>query len=131
VISPPAKPNTRYVGDITYLPVGDGQFLYLATVFNLCSKRLVGLSLADHMRTDLVTDALQAASAARGGDGLSRAVFHSDNGAIYGHVMSRCSATSASWCQLSECDSGTTTQSLNVFPSHGSKSSAPGISIAV
>jgi hypothetical protein len=76
-----AKPNTRYVGDITYLPVGNGQFLYLATVLDLCSKRLVGWSIADHMRTDLVTDALQAAAAARGGGGLVGAVFHSDNGA--------------------------------------------------
>ncbi|MDT7648174.1 MAG: hypothetical protein QOC75_5174 [Pseudonocardiales bacterium] len=78
-----AKPNTRYVGDITYLPVGNGQFLYLATVLDLCSKRLVGWSIADHMRTDLVTDALQAAAAARGGGGLVGAVFHSDNGAQY------------------------------------------------
>jgi transposase InsO family protein len=78
-----AKSNTRYVGDITYLPVGNGQFLYLATVLDLCSKRLVGWSIADHMRTDLVTDALRAAAAARGGGGLVGAVFHSDNGAQY------------------------------------------------
>jgi transposase InsO family protein len=76
------KPNTRYVGDITYLPVGDGQFLYLATVLDLCSKRLVGWSIADHMRTELVTDALKAAAAARGGS-LDGAIFHSDNGAQY------------------------------------------------
>jgi hypothetical protein len=83
-----AKPNTRYVGDITYLPVGNGQFLYLATVLDLCSKRLVGWSIADHMRTDLVTDALQAAAAARGGGGLVGAVFHSDNGAQGGFQWS-------------------------------------------
>jgi transposase InsO family protein len=41
-----ATPNTRYVGDNTYLPVGDGQFLYLATVLDLCSKRLVRAGLA-------------------------------------------------------------------------------------
>jgi transposase InsO family protein len=35
-------PNTKYVGDITYLPIGGGQFLYLATVLDLCSKRLAG-----------------------------------------------------------------------------------------
>jgi transposase InsO family protein len=78
-----AKPNTRYVGDITYLPVGNGQFLYLATVLDLCSKRLAGWSIADHMRTELVTDALKAAAAARGAAGLRGAVFHSDNGAQY------------------------------------------------
>jgi transposase InsO family protein len=76
------SPNMKYVGDITYLPVGDGQFLYLATVLDLCSKRLVGWSIADHMRTELVTDALKAAAAARGGS-LDGAIFHSDNGAQY------------------------------------------------
>lgn len=74
-------PNTKHVGDITYLPVGNGQFLYLATVLDLCSQRLAGWSIADHMRTELVTDALKAAAAARGADGLRGAVFHSDNGA--------------------------------------------------
>jgi transposase InsO family protein len=78
-----AQPNTRYVGDITYLPVGNGEFLYLATVLDLCSKRLAGWSIADHMRTELVTDALKAAAAARGAGGLAGAVFHSDNGAQY------------------------------------------------
>ncbi|CAM5489373.1 Putative transposase InsK for insertion sequence element IS150 [Streptomyces hirsutus] len=76
-------PNTRYVGDITYLPIGDGQFLYLATVLDLCSKRLAGWSIADHMRTSLVTDALKAAAAVRGAGGLHGAIFHSDNGAQY------------------------------------------------
>ena len=76
-------PNTRYVGDITYLPVGNGQFLYLATVLDLCSKRLAGWSIADHMRTELITDALKAAAAARGAGGLHGAIFHSDNGAQY------------------------------------------------
>jgi transposase InsO family protein len=75
-----SEPNTKYVGDITYLPVGDGQFLYLATVLDLCSKRLAGWAIADHMRTELVTDALEAAARTRGGD-LAGAVFHSDNGA--------------------------------------------------
>ncbi|MBT2428030.1 IS3 family transposase, partial [Streptomyces sp. ISL-112] len=76
-------PNSRYVGDITYLPVGNGQFLYLATVLDLCSKRLAGWSIAGHMRTELVTDALKAAAAARGAGGLRGATFHSDNGAQY------------------------------------------------
>lgn len=76
-----SAPNIRYVGDITYLPVGDGQFLYLATVLDLHSKRLAGWSIADHMRTGLVTDALRAAVAVRGASGLDGAIFHSDNGA--------------------------------------------------
>jgi transposase InsO family protein len=75
-------PNQKYVGDITYLPVGEGRFLYLATVLDLCSKRLVGWSIADHMRTGLIADALRAAAGTRGGD-LRGAIFHSDNGAQY------------------------------------------------
>jgi transposase InsO family protein len=75
-------PNQRYVGDITYLPVGDGEFLYLATVIDLCSRRLAGWSIADHMRTGLVTDALEAAARTRGGR-LDGAIFHSDHGAQY------------------------------------------------
>ncbi len=76
-----SAPNTKYVGDITYLPVGDGDFLYLATVIDCFSRRLVGWSIADHMRTSLVTDALRAAAATRGS--LAGAVFHSDHGAQY------------------------------------------------
>ena len=74
-------PNTKYVGDITYLPCGGGQFLYLATVIDCYSRRLVGWSIADHMRTDLVTDALRAAARERGT--LAGAVFHADHGAQY------------------------------------------------
>lgn len=65
------KPNAKYVGDITCLPIGNGRFLHLATVLDLRSKRLAGLSNADHMRTSLVTDVLRAAARARGGDGDS------------------------------------------------------------
>ncbi len=77
-------PNQRYVGDITYLPLADGQNLYLATVIDCYSRRLVGWSLADHMRTSLVEDALKAAAATRGGGrALAGAIFHSDHGSVY------------------------------------------------
>ena len=72
----------RYVGDITYLPVADGTTLYLATCIDLGSRKLAGWSMADHMRTELVADALTAAWRARGGN-LREAVFHSDHGAVY------------------------------------------------
>ncbi|MEV1175582.1 IS3 family transposase [Nonomuraea sp. NPDC049784] len=75
------EPNQRYVGDITYLPIGDGEFLYLATVLDLHSRRLAGWSIADHMRTELVTDALRAAAVTRGS--LHGTIFHSDHGAQY------------------------------------------------
>jgi len=74
-----AAVNQRYVGDITYLPVGESGFLYLATVIDLHSRRLAGWAIADHMRTDLVIDALTAAARTRGS--LDEAIFHSDHGA--------------------------------------------------
>jgi len=74
-------PNRRYVGDITYLPF-DGGNLYLATVIDCYSRRLVGWSIAEHMRTDLISDALRAAQQQRGS--LHGAIFHSDHGAQYG-----------------------------------------------
>ncbi|MCC2280999.1 IS3 family transposase [Streptomyces sp. ET3-23] len=75
------RPNTKYVGDITYLSVGGGKFCYLATVIDLCSRRLAGWAVADHMRTELVTDALAAAVRTRGS--LAGAVMHTDHGAQY------------------------------------------------
>jgi len=74
-------PNQRYVGDITYLPVGERGFLYLATVIDLHSRRLAGWAIADHMRTELVLDALHAAQRTRGS--LDGAIFHADHGAQY------------------------------------------------
>ena len=74
-------PNRRYVGDITYLPLADGNNLYLATVIDCYSRRLAGWSVADHMRTELVEDALKAAAATRGS--LAGAIFHSDHGSQY------------------------------------------------
>jgi transposase InsO family protein len=75
------EPNLKYMGDITYLPVGDGEFLYLATVIDCFSRRVVGWSIADHMRTELVADALKNAARTRGS--LDGAIFHSDHGAQY------------------------------------------------
>ncbi len=74
-------PNAKYVGDITYLPCADGTNLYLATVIDCFSRRLVGWSIADHMRTELVAHALLAAAATRGT--LAGAIFHSDHGGQY------------------------------------------------
>lgn len=85
------QPNTTYVGDITYLPYGQkGEFLYLATVIDVCSKRLAGWSIADHMRTSLVEDALESAAANRGS--LEGALMHSDHGRQYtsSYFQARC-----------------------------------------
>jgi len=75
------EPNRRYVGDITYLPIADGSNLYLATVIDCFSRRLAGWAIAEHMRTNLIGDALSAAEAMRGS--LLGAIFHSDHGAQY------------------------------------------------
>lgn len=76
-----AQINTRYVGDITYLPLATGGNLYLATVIDCCSRRVTGWAIAEHMRTELVADALTAAAALRGS--LTGAVFHTDHGSQY------------------------------------------------
>lgn len=77
----PTAPNVTWCGDITYLRTGEG-WLYLATVIDLFSRRVIGWSLAEHMRTSLVADALETAVATRGGhvDGV---IFHSDRGCQY------------------------------------------------
>jgi putative transposase len=73
-------PGTRLVGDITYLKTGEG-WLYLATVIDLATRMVTGWQLASHMRTSLVTDALQMA--VTHGHVTPGAVFHSDRGAQY------------------------------------------------
>lgn len=76
------RPDEKWCGDITYVPVGESGFVYLATVIDLFSGRLVGWSIAGHMRAELVRDALSAAVAARGGD-VSGVIFHTDRGSQY------------------------------------------------
>lgn len=73
--------NRVLVGDITYLPIADGANMYLATVIDCFSRKLVGFAIANHMRTELVEEALENASHLRGG--LDGAIFHSDHGSVY------------------------------------------------
>ncbi|WP_306312099.1 IS3 family transposase [Streptomyces hydrogenans] len=73
-----AAVNTKYVGDITYLPVSGTKPLYLAAVIDLASRRPAGWAIADHMRTELVIDVLAAAERTRGS--LAGAVIHTDHG---------------------------------------------------
>jgi transposase InsO family protein len=74
-------PDTVYVGDITYLPTGEG-WLYLAIVLDLCSRAVVGWSMADHMRAELVNQALAMAICQRQPEaGL---IMHTDRGSQYG-----------------------------------------------
>ena len=74
----PGQPNRAWVQDITYIWTGEG-WLYLASVIDLGSRRLLGYSMADHMRTELVIDALNAAITARNGD-VAGVIAHADRG---------------------------------------------------
>jgi transposase InsO family protein len=72
--------DTAWCGDITYVRTWEG-WLYLATEIDFESRRVVGFAMADHMRADLVTDALQMAiDLRRPTTGL---IFHSDRGSQY------------------------------------------------
>ena len=73
-------PGTKLVGDITYIRTWQG-WLYLATVIDCCTREVVGWSMADHMRTSLVCDAITMAVGR--GSLKPDAIFHSDRGAQY------------------------------------------------
>ena len=74
------QPGTKLVGDITYIKTWAG-WLYLATVIDCCTRQVVGWSMADHMRTSLVCDAITMAAGR--GSVQPGAVFHSDRGSQY------------------------------------------------
>lgn len=79
----PGAPDVAWCQDITYIPTGEG-WLFLASVLDLGSRRLLGYSMADHMRTELVLDALDMAVAARGGDDAVEGIIcHADRGSQY------------------------------------------------
>lgn len=71
----------KWCGDITYVQAG-GTWLYLACVLDVCSRRVLGWSMATHMRTELVVDALKMAVATRGGS-VTGVIFHADRGSQY------------------------------------------------
>ncbi|CAM5236367.1 hypothetical protein GCM10010329_61550 [Streptomyces spiroverticillatus] len=83
--------DEKWCGDITYVQVG-GTWLYLACVLDICSRRVLGYSMASHMRTELVIDALKMAVMTRGGH-VGGVIFHADRGSQY---------TSAAFAQV--CD---------------------------
>jgi transposase InsO family protein len=73
-------PDTRWCGDVTYVRTWDG-WAYVATVIDLYSRAVVGWAAADHMRTSLVTDALDMAITRR--QPPAGVIFHSDRGSQY------------------------------------------------
>ncbi|MCW5891347.1 MAG: DDE-type integrase/transposase/recombinase [bacterium] len=74
-------PDVLWVGDITYVRTWEG-WLYLATVLDVFSRRVLGFALADPMRAELVGEALEMAVATRGGH-VAGVIFHSDRGCQY------------------------------------------------
>ena len=76
----PPGPNQVWVGDITYIQTGEG-WVYLATVIDLWSRKVVGWETSDSMETGLVITALERACASRvRPEGV---IFHSDRGSQY------------------------------------------------
>ncbi len=76
----PSAPDRLYVADITQHRTGEGWF-YLAVVLDCFSRRVVGWAMADHIRAELVVDALQMALWNRRPD--PGAIHHSDHGSTY------------------------------------------------
>ena len=75
-----SKPDTKWVGDITYIPTDEG-WLYAAIVKDLCSKKVVGYAFSDHIDSNLTSAALElAVMREQPPNGL---IFHSDRGVQY------------------------------------------------
>jgi putative transposase len=75
-----AEPNRVWTADVTYVPTWQG-FLYLAVVLDVFSRRIVGWAMAEHMRTELVSDALAMAIHQRRPQ--AGVIHHSDKGSQY------------------------------------------------
>jgi transposase InsO family protein len=77
-----AVPNQAWAGDVTYIPTEEG-WLFLAVVMDLFSRRIVGWSMQDNMRSEIVIDALEMAWFQRSPDKNGGLIFHSDRGSQY------------------------------------------------
>jgi len=84
---PPDSIDQLWVGDITYVPLLGGDFLYLAMLMDRFSRRIVGWDLQDHMRESLVLAALRAAVALR--QPRPGLIHHTDRGGQYAGVEYR------------------------------------------
>lgn len=77
----PEMINQVWVGDITYIPLSEGGFLYLSVWMDLCSRKIVGWDLQDHLRESLVLASLVKAKSAR--KVLPGLLIHSDRAGQY------------------------------------------------
>ncbi len=92
-----AMPNQIWAGDVTYIPTEEG-WLYLSVVIDLFSRRIVGWSMRDDMRSEIVVDALEMAWYQRSPGKDSGLIFHSDRGSQYAShefnaVLKECAIT--------------------------------------
>ncbi len=83
----PLKPNEVWVGDITYIPMAGGSFLYLAVWLDLYSRRIVGWCLENHMQEELILTAFKRALAGR--EVPKGMIVHSDRGGQYAGTVFR------------------------------------------
>ena len=74
------RPGTKVVGDVTYIRTWEG-WLYLASLIDCCTREVIGYAMADHMRTELVLDAVEMAM--RNGRLQPDCIMHSDRGTQY------------------------------------------------
>jgi transposase InsO family protein len=101
---PPEEINQVWVGDISYVPLRAGNFLYLAILMDLCSRRIVAWELRDHMKEGLVLAALREAIALR--NPRAGLIHHSDRGGQYAGKKYRGVLDRAEICQsMSRADS--------------------------
>jgi putative transposase len=99
--------NLKWCGDITEIPTDEGK-LFLASVLDLCGRRLLACPMSDHPDAKLASDAVKMAAAVRGGrtviDGV---IFHTDRGSTYTQVLSRSCAASlgcgSRWGRVGSC----------------------------
>ena len=86
--------NLKWCGDITEIPADEGK-LFLASVLDLCGRRLLACPMSDHPDAKLASDAVKMAAAVRGGRSvIDGVIFHTDRGSTYTQVLSRSCAAS-------------------------------------
>lgn len=107
-------PNKVWVGDITYIQTGEG-WLYLAVIIDLFARRVVGWSMADHMRTELPLAALEMAIGNREFD--SDLIHHSDRGCQYTsgayQKLLRTNGITSSMSRAGNCHDNAVAESFN------------------
>jgi transposase InsO family protein len=78
-----AAPNLKWCGDITEIPTDEGK-LFLASVLDLCARRLLACPMSEHPDAELASDAMKMAAAVRGGRAvIDGVIFHTDRGSTY------------------------------------------------